>query len=177
MSSFTTGNLQPILRSRVRYTRGMNANKVALLATLHCLTGCAIGEVAGMVLGTAYGWSNLATVAAAIGLAFLFGYALSLLPLVRNGIPLKKAMGLVLAADTLSIATMEIVDNLVMVAVPGAMDSGLTSPLFWGALAFSLFVAFWAAFPVNKFLIARGKGHALVHAHHESHDSHHNHQM
>lgn len=154
----------------------MRLNQVALSATLHCLTGCAIGEIAGLVLGTIFGWSNLATVAVAVMLAFVFGYTLSLLPVVKGGLPLKKAMGLVLAADTLSIATMEVVDNLTMVVVPGAMDSGLVNPLFWMVLALALFLAFWAAYPVNHFLISRGQGHALLHAHHgheeEGHHAH-----
>lgn len=147
-----------------------NSNKMALSATLHCLTGCAIGEIAGLVLGTTYGWSNLVTVVVAIGLAFLFGYTSSLLPLVKAKMPLKKAMALVLAADTLSIATMEVVDNATAVAIPGAMSSGLVNPLFWLVLALALFLAFWAAFPVNRYLLNRGKGHALLHEYHHSHN-------
>lgn len=152
-----------------------NTNTVAANATLHCLTGCAIGEIAGLILGTIYGWSNPQTIAVAIALAFAIGYTLSLLPLVRGGLPLKKAMGLVLAADTLSIATMEIVDNATIAVIPGAMNNGLVNPLFWAVMALALFLAFWAAFPVNKYLIARGRGHALVHAGHESHDHAHMH--
>jgi len=146
------------------------SNKMALSATLHCLTGCAIGEIAGLILGTIYGWSNLTTVAVAIGLAFLFGYSSSLLPLVKAKMPLKKAMALVLAADTLSIATMEVVDNATAVAIPGAMSSGIVNPLFWLVLALALFLAFWAAFPVNRYLLNRGKGHALLHEYHHSHN-------
>ncbi|MGH3030856.1 MAG: DUF4396 domain-containing protein [Gaiellaceae bacterium] len=141
-------------------------NRLAFSATAHCLTGCAIGEILGLVIGTALGWSNWPTVALAVGLAFLFGYSFTMVPLVRGGIVLGTAVGLALAADTLSIAVMEIVDNAIILAVPGAMEAGLTSLLFWGSLAFALAVAFVAAFPVNRYLIARGRGHAVVHAHH-----------
>lgn len=138
-------------------------NRVAFSATAHCLTGCAIGEVLGMVIGTALGWSNVATIALAVALAFLFGYSLTMLPLLRSGMALAAVLPLAFASETLSITVMEIVDNLVMVAVPGAMEAGPTSLLFWGSLAFA--VAFVAAFPVNRYLIARGKGHAVVHQH------------
>jgi len=141
-------------------------NRTALSATLHCLTGCAIGEVLGMVIGTALGWGNWPTVAISIVLAFVFGYSLTMLPLLRAGLAFAAAAPLALASDTLSIATMEIVDNTVMLVVPGALDAGLRDALFWGSLVFSLVVAFWAAFPVNRWLIARGKGHAVVHAYH-----------
>ncbi len=141
-------------------------NRTAFSATLHCLTGCAIGEVLGMVIGTALGWGNLPTIALAVGLAFAFGYALTLLPLLRAGLGLWTALGLALAADTASIAVMEVVDNAVMLAVPGAMDAGLADPLFWASLALALAIAAVAAFPVNRWLIARGRGHTLVHAHH-----------
>ena len=141
-------------------------DRVALSATLHCLTGCGIGEVLGMVLGTALGWGNLPTLAVAVELAFAFGYALTLLPLLRAGLGLGTALGLALAADTASIAVMEVVDNAVMLAVPGAMEAGLADPLFWGSLVLALAVAAIAAFPVNRWLIARGRGHAVVHAHH-----------
>jgi uncharacterized protein DUF4396 len=144
-------------------------NRLALSATLHCLTGCGIGEVLGMVIGTALGWGNLPTVALAVALAFAFGYALTLVPLLRAGLGLRAALGLALAADTASIAIMEVVDNAVMLAVPGAMDAGLADPLFWGSLALALAVAAAAAFPVNRWLIARGRGHAVVHAHHHGH--------
>ena len=149
-------------------------NRLALSATLHCLTGCGIGEVLGMVLGTALGWGNLPTVALAAALAFAFGYALTLLPLLRAGLGLRAALGLALAADTASIAVMEIVDNAVMLAVPGAMDAGLADPLFWGSLAFALAFAAAAAFPVNRWLIARGRGHAVAHAHHSHGHGHRN---
>jgi hypothetical protein len=143
-----------------------NLNRTAWSATLHCLTGCAIGEVAGMAIGTALGWGNLATIALAVGLAFAFGYALTMRPLLASGLGLKKAAALALASDTASIGTMEVVDNAIMLAVPGAMDAGLSSMLFWGALAASLAIAALAAFPVNRWLISRGRGHAVVHAHH-----------
>ncbi len=143
-----------------------STTRLAIAATLHCLTGCAIGEVLGLVIGTALGWETLPTVVLAIGLAFLFGYSFTAVPLLRSGLPLATVVPLALAADTFSIAVMEIVDNGVMLALPGAMDAGLADPLFWGALAFALFVAFLAAVPVNRRLIARGRGHALVHGHH-----------
>jgi hypothetical protein len=141
-------------------------NRVALSATLHCLTGCATGEVLGMVVGTALGWGNWPTVALSVVLAFAFGYSFTMVPLLRSGLAFAAAAPLALASDTLSIAVMEVVDNSVMLLVPGALDAGLTDPLFWGSLAFSLAVAFVAAFPVNRWLIARGKGHAVVHARH-----------
>jgi len=147
-------------------TKDSSLNRTAFSATAHCLTGCAIGEILGMVIGTALGWSNFATIVLAVALAFFFGYSLTMVPLLRSGIALSAALPLALAADTLSITVMEIVDNLVMVVVPGAMEAGPLSLLFWGALAFALAVAFVAAFPVNRYLIARGKGHAVVHEHH-----------
>jgi putative Ca2+/H+ antiporter (TMEM165/GDT1 family) len=140
--------------------------RLAVSATLHCLTGCAIGEVLGMVIGTALGWSDGATIALAVGLAFLFGYSLTIAPVLRSGLPLRAALGVAFAADTLSITVMEIVDNAIMLAVPGAMDAGPTSFLFWGSLAFALFVAFVVTVPVNRWLITRGKGHAVVHRYH-----------
>lgn len=141
-------------------------NRTAFSATLHCLTGCAIGEVAGMVIGTALGLGNVETIVLAVALAFVTGYALTMLPLARAGLPLAGALKLALLADTASITIMEIVDNLVMLAIPGAMDAPLSSGLFWGSLAFSLAAAGAVAFPVVSWLIARGKGHAVVHAHH-----------
>ena len=141
-------------------------NATAFWATLHCLSGCAVGEVLGMVIGTALGLSNGATIALAVALAFAFGYAFTMFPLLRAGMPLRQAAKLALAADTASIAIMEIVDNAVMLAVPGAMDAGLSQPLFWGALAGALVIAGMAAYPLNRWLIARGAGHAVVHAHH-----------
>ena len=138
-------------------------NSMAASATLHCLTGCAIGEIAGLIVGTAIGLSNVATIALAIGLAFLFGYTLSTLPLVKAGLGFFGALGVVLAADTLSIATMELVDNAVMAAIPGAMDAGLNNPVFWLGMMVALTAAFIAAYPVNRYLLSRGKGHALTH--------------
>ena len=151
---------------------GTSLNRLSFSATLHCLTGCAIGEVLGLVIGTALGWGNVATIALAVALAFFFGYSLTMLPLLRSGLALGAAIPLALAADTLSITVMEIVDNAVMLVVPGAMEAGLASPLFWGSLAFALAVAFVAAFPVNRYLIARGRGHAVVHEHHGDHHGH-----
>ena len=138
-------------------------DRLALSATVHCLSGCATGEVLGMVIGNAAGWSDGATVALAVGLAFVFGYAFTAVPLVRAGLAPRAAVGLALAADTLSIVVMEAVDNAVMLAIPGAMEAGLTSPTFWGSLAFALAVAGAVAFPVNRWLLDRGRGHALVH--------------
>jgi len=141
-------------------------NRTALQATLHCLTGCAIGEVLGMVIGTALGLSNLMTIILAAVLAFMFGYALTLILLIRANIAFGTALGLAFAADTVSITIMEIVDNAIMLVIPGAMDAGLTSALFWGSLVLSLVVAGVAAFPVNRWLISRGRGHAVVHQYH-----------
>jgi hypothetical protein len=136
---------------------------VALSATLHCLTGCAIGEIAGMIIGTALGLSNFATIAIAILLAFVFGYTLTSLPLLRAGLALGSVIPIALASDTLSIATMEIVDNAIILAVPGAIDAELGDILFWGSLSAALVVAGMFAFPVNRWLLARGKGHTAVH--------------
>jgi Domain of unknown function (DUF4396) len=144
-------------------TEGSALTVVAISATLHCLTGCAIGEVAGMAIGTAAGFSNLGTVVLSVALAFLFGYGLTSLPLLRAGLLLSAVIPIALASDTLSIATMEVVDNAIVVAIPGAMEAGLGSLLFWGSLSFSLVVAGAFAVPVNRWLIARGKGHAVVH--------------
>jgi hypothetical protein len=148
---------------------GASLNQLALSATLHCLTGCAIGEVLGMVIGTAFGWSNGATIVASIVLAFFFGYALTSLPLLRAGLSLPRVARLALASDTLSITTMEIVDTLIIVLIPGALAAGLGDPLFWGSLAVALLVAGGFAFPVNRWLLARGKGHAVVHEYHHAH--------
>jgi Domain of unknown function (DUF4396) len=144
-------------------TEGRALTVVALSATLHCLTGCAIGEVLGMVIGTALGFSEWGTVALAVGLAFLFGYGLTSLPLLRAGLALAAVIPIALASDTLSIATMEVVDNGIMLAIPGAMEAGVGSLLFWGSLSFALAVAGAVALPVNRWLIGRGKGHAVVH--------------
>ena len=147
-------------------------NAIAASATLHCLTGCAIGEIAGLMIGTAVGLATMQTMTLAIGLAFVFGYALSSLPLVGAGMSLGKALKLVLAADTISIIVMEIVDNAVMAAIPGAMDAGLVDPVFWIGMMIALSAAFLAAFPVNRYLIDRGKGHALHHGAHGDHAGH-----
>jgi Domain of unknown function (DUF4396) len=142
---------------------GAALTSLALSATLHCLTGCAIGEVAGMAIGTALGFSDLGTILLAVVLAFFFGYSLTSLPLLRSGMALGAVISIAFASDTVSIAVMEIVDNLIMLVIPGAMDAGLDSPLFWGSLAFALIIAGLVAVPVNRWLIARGKGHAVVH--------------
>ena len=140
--------------------------RMAMVATAHCLTGCAIGEVLGLVVGTALGLGTGWTIALAVALAFVFGYGLTLIPLLRSGMGARAAIRVALAADTFSIVVMEVVDNAVMLVVPGAMAAGLGDGLFWGALAFALAVAFAAAVPVNRWLIARGRGHAVVHSHH-----------
>lgn len=138
-------------------------NRVALSATLHCLTGCALGEIAGLAIGTALGFSDLGTIALAVTLAFLFGYTLTSLPLLRAGLALSAVVPIALAADTLSIALMEFVDNAIMLLIPGAMDAGLGDILFWGSLSFALVIAGAVAFPLNRWLIAHGKGHTAVH--------------
>ena len=135
----------------------------AIQATLHCLTGCAIGEVLGMVLATAFGWGNAASIAVSIALAFLFGYSLTLRPVLAAGVPLRKAVGLAVASDTVSIATMELVDNAFILIVPGAMAAGLADGLFGWSLGISLVIAFALTVPVNRALIARGRGHAVMH--------------
>jgi len=141
-------------------------NQLALQATVHCLTGCGIGEVLGLVISSALGWGTALSIALAVVLAFAFGYALTLWPLLQAGMALGMAAQLAFAADTVSIVIMEIIDNLVVLVIPGAMTAGLSDPLFWGSLALSLVAAFIAAYPVNRWLIARGRGHAVVHAHH-----------
>ena len=154
-------------------TRGTSLNRLAFSATAHCLTGCAIGEVIGLVIGTVLGWGTFATIALAVVLAFFFGYSLTMLPLLRSGLALATVLPIAFAADTLSITVMEVVDNLIILIIPGAMEAGLGSLLFWGSLAFALAVAFVAAFPVNRYLIVRGRGHAVVHQyHHEGHEHH-----
>ena len=148
--------------------RTPSLGRTAFSATVHCLTGCAIGEVLGMVIGTALRWSNPATVAISVVLAFFFGYALTTRPLLRSGLAFTAAAKLALAADTISITIMEIVDNAIMLVIPGAMDAGLGSALFWGSLFVALIIAGMAAFPVNMWLISRGRGHAVVHSAHGS---------
>ena len=144
-------------------------NRLALSATLHCLTGCGIGEVLGLVIATWLGWSTAASIALAVALAFVFGYALAMRPLLASGLGVGQALRLALATDTVSIVVMEVVDNAMMLLIPGAMDAHLHEPLLWGSLALALGVAFVATFPVNRWLIARGRGHALVHAFHSQH--------
>src|SRR5262245_51145492 len=142
---------------------GAALTAVAISATLHCLTGCAIGEVLGVAIGTALGFSNLATILLAVLLAFVFGYPLTSLPLLRAVMAIAAVIPIAFASDTLSIATMEVVDNVIILVIPGAMDAGLDSVLFWGSLAFALVLAGAVAMPVNRWLIARGKGHVAVH--------------
>ena len=146
--------------------KGSSLNRLAFSATAHCLTGCAIGEVLGLVIGTALGWGTVATIALAIVLAFFFGYSLTSLPLLRAGLGLRRTSRLAFASDTLSIGTMEIVDTLIILLIPGAMAAGLGDALFWGSLAVALLIAGAFAFPVNRWLLARGKGHAVVYAYH-----------
>jgi hypothetical protein len=141
-------------------------NRLALTATVHCLTGCGIGEVLGLVIASWLGWSTFTSIALAVALAFFFGYALAMRPLLASGLSLGQALRLALAADTISIIVMEIIDNAMMLAIPGAMDAHLTDPFFWGRLVVSLALAFLVTFPVNRWLISRGQGHALVHALH-----------
>jgi hypothetical protein len=148
------------------HTAGTSLNRLAFSATLHCLSGCAVGEVLGLAIGTALGWATAPTIVLAVALAFLFGYAFTMFPLLRAGLAFGAVLKLALAADTISILIMEVIDNAIMLAIPGAMDAGLGSPLFWGSLAVALLIAGAFAFPVNRWLIARGKGHAVVHQHH-----------
>ena len=148
------------------HARQQSLNRLAASATTHCLTGCAIGEVLGVVIGTALGWGNFETIVLAIVLAFLFGYSFTAVPLLRSGLALAAVLPIALAADTFSITVMEIVDNAIILIIPGAMEAGLGDALFWGSLAFALAVAWVAAFPVNRWLISKGRGHALAHAHH-----------
>jgi Domain of unknown function (DUF4396) len=149
-----------------RAHRGRNLTRQAISATLHCLTGCAIGEVLGMVLATWWRWGNAASVGLSIALAFLFGYSLTINPVLRTGVGLRRSIGVALAADTVSIAVMEIVDNAFILVVPGAIAATLSDALFWWSLAASLVIAFIITVPANRFMIARGRGHAVVHAYH-----------
>ena len=144
-------------------------NRVAFSATVHCLTGCAIGEILGMVIGNALDLPAGTTVALSIALAFVFGYSFTSLPLLRAGMALSAVIPLALASDTISITIMEIVDNAIMLLIPGAMDAGLDQVGFYAALAAALLIAGTAAFPVNRWLIARGRGHAVIHSHHAGH--------
>jgi hypothetical protein len=151
---------------------GDNLNAMARSATLHCLSGCALGEVTGLVIGTALGLGTVITIALAVGLAFLFGYALSTLPLLKAGMGFFAALSVVFAADTLSITVMEIVDNVVMAIIPGAMEAGIVNPVFWISMPIALTVAYFAAYPVNKYLLTKNKGHALLMNHHGDHTGH-----
>ena len=150
----------------MEHTSAQSLNRVAFQATVHCLTGCAIGEILGLVIATALGWHDLPSIVLAIVLAFAFGYGLTMRPLIASGLPFRTAARTALAADTVSIVVMEIVDNTIVIAIPGAMAAGLLDGLFWGSLAVSLVIAFAVALPVNRWLISRGLGHAVVHAQH-----------
>jgi hypothetical protein len=141
-------------------------NRLAFSSTIHCLTGCAIGEVLGLVIATQLGWHDVPAIALAVVLSFVFGYALTLRPLLSSGMAVGVALGLAFASDTISIAVMEVVDNAIMLSIPGAMDAPITSGLFWGSLAIALAVAGLVAYPVDRWLIARGRGHAVLHEHH-----------
>ena len=143
-------------------------DRLAFAATVHCLTGCAIGEVVGMVAGTVFGWSNATTAVLSVILAFVFGYSLTIRPLLASGLPLRTVLKLAFAWDTVSIATMEIVDTALILVIPGAMNAPLDSALFWGSLALSLALAGAAGFPVNRWLVSRGRGHAVIHGLHGS---------
>lgn len=160
-------------------THNVSPNQLAFSATIHCLTGCSIGEILGMVIGTWFGLSNFSTIIISVILAFFFGYLLTMLPLLRSGIELRRAAGLALASDTLSIAIMEIVDNAIMLVIPGAMDAGLGEFRFWGSLLLSLVLAGAAAYPVVRWLILRGRGHAVIHqqqtSSHRAESGHHSH--
>jgi hypothetical protein len=155
-------------------TTGAALTRAAVSATLHCLTGCAIGEILGMVISTALGWHNVASIVLSIVLAFIFGYALTIRPVLASGVGLRRAIGVALAADTVSIAVMELVDNATIVVVPGALDAGVGDVLFWASLIGSLVIAFFVTVPVNRWMISRGKGHAVAHEFHHSarHESH-----
>ena len=149
-----------------RAAAGQSLNRVALSATVHCLTGCAIGEVLGMILSTWWGWGSVASIILAVVLAFFFGYGLTSLPLLRSGMSVRQVAPVAFASDTASIATMEVIDNLFILIIPGAISAGLGDPLFWWSLAVGLLIAGVVAYPVNRWLVARGRGHAVVHAHH-----------
>ncbi|XVV13424.1 DUF4396 domain-containing protein [Actinoplanes sp. CA-131856] len=150
-------------------TASKELTRSAVSATLHCLTGCAIGEILGMVIGTALGWGNAPTIAISVALAFLFGYTLAIRPVLAAGVGFKRALGVALAADTVSIAVMELVDNAALLVIPGAMEAGLGDFRFWGSLVVALAVAFVVTVPVNRWMISRGKGHAVAHHYHHHH--------
>ncbi|MFG1990435.1 DUF4396 domain-containing protein [Actinoplanes sp. NPDC048988] len=150
-------------------TASKELTRSAISATLHCLTGCAIGEILGMVIGTALGWGTGPTIALSVVLAFLFGYTLAIRPVLAAGVGFQRALGVALAADTVSIAVMELVDNAALLVIPGAMEAGLGDPLFWGSLIVALAIAFVVTVPVNRWMISRGKGHAVAHHYHHHH--------
>jgi hypothetical protein len=149
------------------HAAGTSLNRLAFTATVHCLSGCATGEVLGLLIGGALNWAVVPTIALAVVLAFVFGYGFTMIPLLRVGLAFGAVLKLALAADTVSILIMEIVDNAIMLVIPGAMDAGLDTGLFWGSLAVALLIAGAAAFPINRRLISHGKGHAVVHGHHD----------
>ncbi len=153
-------------QATAHHTPDSSLNRLAISATTHCLTGCAIGEILGVFLGTAFGWSNLATIALAVGLAYLFGFGLTSLPLFRAGLTLGAIVPIALAADTISITIMELIDNVTVLLVPGAMEAGVGDPLLYGAIALGFVIAYPFAFWVNRYMIGRGKGHAVVHEYH-----------
>ncbi len=154
------------MSEHAHHQESKSLNALALSATLHCLTGCAIGEVLGMIIGTALDWSNFATIAISVALAFFFGYLLTSLPLLRSGMAIGAVIPIALASDTISITIMEIVDNAIILLIPGAMDATLSDVGFWATLAAALLIAGMAAYPANRWLLARGKGHAVVHQYH-----------
>lgn len=160
------GHTHPDGATAQAHAAGTSLNRLAFSATVHCLSGCAVGEILGFAIGTALGWANTPTIALAVFLAFVFGYAFTMFPLLRAGLAFGAVLRLALAADTVSILIMEIVDNGIMLVIPGAMDAGLGSGLFWGSLAVALLIAAAVAYPVNRWLISKGKGHAVVHGHH-----------
>jgi Domain of unknown function (DUF4396) len=152
--------------AEVAATPGPSLNNLAVSATTHCLTGCAIGEFSGMALATAFGWGDVAQIALAVGLAYMFGFGLTAMPLVRAGLAAAVVVSTALAADTVSITIMEAIDNLIVVLIPDAMEAGLTDPLFYGSIALGFAIAYPFAFWANRYMIARGKGHAVVHEYH-----------
>jgi hypothetical protein len=156
-------------QATVHEAQASSLNQLAISATTHCLTGCAIGEVTGMAIATALGWGNVASIAAAVTLAYLFGFALTARPLVRAGLAASVVISTALAADTISITIMEVIDNLAVVLIPGAMEAEIDDPLLYGSIAAGFAIAYPFAFPANRYMIARGKGHAVVHEHHHAH--------
>jgi Domain of unknown function (DUF4396) len=164
------------MSARAQAERASDLNRLAVSATTHCLTGCAIGEVLGFIIATSLGWSDVASLALAIGLAYLFGFALTARPLVKAGLAAGTVVSTALAADTLSITVMEVIDNVVVVLVPGALDAGVDEPLIYASIAAGFAVAYPFAFLVNRYMIARGKGHAVVHTYHHTNGGFHEHQ-